>query len=233
MGEETRVSYQEIKARVLAAIRDNTWPPGAMLPGEVALAEEYGCARATVNRAMRELAEEGIVERKRKAGTRVKLTPVRQARFAIPVVREEIESTGATYRYALVSRSEEAAPNWLCAQLGLSAQDRVLQLVCMHYADERPFQLEQRWINLSTVPQAEHKDFSQTGPNEWLVSEVPFTDIRLSFSACRGNRETAEFLGGNETDAHFTVERVTWLGERPVTYARLLFHSGYRMTTML
>ena len=46
-----------------------------MIPGEEALAREFGCARATVNRALRDLAEAGVLERRRKAGTRVALQP--------------------------------------------------------------------------------------------------------------------------------------------------------------
>ena len=35
--------------------------PGARLPSEVALAEEYGCARMTIHRAIRDLRERGLV----------------------------------------------------------------------------------------------------------------------------------------------------------------------------
>ena len=56
-----RTSYHDIKAIVLTRIRENIWPPGANLPGEIELAKEFGCARATVNRAMRELVDEGIL----------------------------------------------------------------------------------------------------------------------------------------------------------------------------
>ena len=57
----------------------------------------------------RTLAEEGFLERKRKAGTRVLNSPVRKAQFSIPLVRDEIAGTGAEYRYALVERSVAAA----------------------------------------------------------------------------------------------------------------------------
>ena len=79
-------SFREIKADILRRISHGDWGPNSLLPGEVELARMYGCARATVNRALRELAEEGIVERKRKAGTRVRPSPLRQARFEIPLV---------------------------------------------------------------------------------------------------------------------------------------------------
>ena len=57
--------------------RRRDWPPGALIPGEEALAQEFGVARATVNRALSELARAGVLERRRKAGTRVAAgTPV-------------------------------------------------------------------------------------------------------------------------------------------------------------
>ena len=68
---DQRVGYRDIKQRVLRRMREKTWIPGTLLPGEVELAKEFGCARATVNRAMRELADEGILSRKRKSGTAV------------------------------------------------------------------------------------------------------------------------------------------------------------------
>ena len=111
---EARTSYHAVKADLLGRIARGQWGPGALLPGEVELARGYGCARATVNRAMRELAEEGVVERRRKAGTRVRASPRRRARLDIPLVRQEVEERGAAYGYALLSRELVEAPGaWL------------------------------------------------------------------------------------------------------------------------
>ena len=161
-----RSTYKDVKSDILSRITKGDWGPGSLLPSEVELAGIYGCARATVNRAMRELADDGIIERRRKAGTRVRVSPIRQARFDIPLVRREIEDKGAEYRYALVQRNAEAAPDWLRARLNLEAGSRALHLICMHYADGDPYQHEDRWINLAALPQAEGADFSGVGPNE-------------------------------------------------------------------
>ena len=226
-----RKSYHDIKAEVLDRIRKNVWPPGSNVPGEIDLAEEFACARATVNRAMRELVAEGILERKRKAGTRVKRFPVRKAEFSIPLISEEIAETGAAYRYVLVDRSALTAPGWLRGLLGLTPGTRVLHLACMHYAGDRPYQFEDRWINLDTVPEAESFDFDRTGPNEWLVSTVPFTEGTLMFSATQASAEVAGFLDTTVGDAIFLAERITKLDAASVTYARLFFTRDYKMTT--
>ncbi len=228
-----RKSYHDIKADVLSRIRKNIWPPGALLPSEIELAEEFGCARATVNRAMRELVGEGILERKRKAGTRVKSSPSRKAEFSIPLVREEITEAGAKYRYVLVDRKIIAAPDWLRAQIELAKGQRVLHLRCMHFASNQAYQFEDRWINLGAVPDAEYYDFKEVGPNEWLVRKVPFTDGELVFSATNATVELADFLNISHNDAIFTVERTTWLDSSSVTYARLYYPRDYKMTSRL
>ena len=71
----TPQGWEEIRAEVLRRIERRDWRPGATIPTEEQLAAEFGCARATVNRALRELAEAGVLERRRKAGTRVATHP--------------------------------------------------------------------------------------------------------------------------------------------------------------
>lgn len=231
MTTSDRPSFRVLKAEFLRRIRARIWAPGALIPGELELAGEFGCARATINRALTELAEEGVIERRRRAGTRVKLSPVRQARFEIPIVRAEIEATGAAYRYALVDRAVGPAPDWLRALRDLPEGARMLHLICMHYADDRPFQHEERWINIAAVPQVETADFISSGPNEWLVQAVPFTDAEIGFSATAADPRLAEFLALAPGEPVMLAERTTWLEGQLVTHARLHFGRGYRMTT--
>ncbi len=233
MTSANKVTYRAVKELVLNRIRSNVWGPGTTLPGEVGLAKELGCARTTVNRAMRELAEEGFLDRKRKAGTTVNAFPIRKASFVIPLISEEIMATGAPYRYALVSREVLPAPPWLRARIGLGTSDRVLHLQCMHYAASTPFQFEDRWINIKAVPAAPATDFSSIGPNGWLVTEVPFSDVEVCFLAGKADSALAEFLAMAAGDPVFTAERTTWLQQTPITFARMTFAQGYRMTTRL
>lgn len=226
-----QTTYREIKRELLRRIHDGVYPPGALLPAETDLCADFGCARATVNRALRELSEDGIVARKRKAGTRVNRSPVREARFRIPLVRDEIERSGAVYRYTLLKREVLEAPDWLRARLGLEAASRVLHLHCLHRADDAPFQFEDRWIAIAAVPRVEGVDFVEAGPNEWLVAEVPFTEVEISFSARAADAALARFLDVSPGDPLFTAERATWLSGRAVTFVRLSFAAGYALRT--
>jgi len=225
-----KATYKGVKSDILAKITTGEWAPGSLVPNEVELATSYGCARATVNRAMRELADDGFIERRRKAGTRVRMAPVRQARFGIPIVREEIEALGATYRYALVSRALVQAPDWLRARLNLEQGQEVLHLICMHYADGSPYQYEDRWINPAATPDVRDADFSQVGPNEWLVEVVPFSDAEIGFLAVEADAVLAEHLACAPGTALFRTERTTWWQDQAVTLVNLTHRRGHRMT---
>jgi GntR family histidine utilization transcriptional repressor len=221
--------YAAVKNEILRRIRNRVWAPGALVPGEIELAENFGVARGTVNRAMRELAEQGYLERKRKGGTRVRPSPLRAARFEIPIVRAEIEGMGAVYGYRLLQRSIVAAPVELQNLFGFSG--KVLRLQCLHMADVKPFQLEERWINLGALPQAEEADFAELGPNEWLVQTVPYTDVKIAFEARAASALAAAQLRVKRGEPLFTTLRTTWLKGAALTQVRLTFHKGYRMVT--
>jgi GntR family histidine utilization transcriptional repressor len=227
----SRGSFAHVKQAVIRRIQDGEWPQGSLLPTELELAAEFGCARATVNRALRELAEEGVVERKRKSGTRVAVMPAKRAILPISIVRQTVEEMNAAYRYALVSRNQIEAPAWLASRLGLGHGRQVLHVECMHYADNQPFQFEERWVNIAAVPDIVEADLETTGPNEWLLREVPFTDAQISFGAIAADERLAGFLAAPEGTPLLQMERTTWLREQPVTLVRMAFHPGYRMTT--
>lgn len=229
MNSSARASSRDIKAEMLRRIATRVWPPGALIPGEEALAQEFGAARATVNRALQELARSGLVERKRKAGTRVALHPVREARLSIPIVRREVEAKGATYGYQLLGRQGDFAPRAVTARLGLPRGKRMLHVVSLHLADGAPYQFENRWINADTVPPVRNESFERVGPNEWLVENAPFSRAEFSFHADRAGADEADALGVAEGEAVLVADRATWLLDQPITLVRMVHPPWHRV----
>ena len=229
----TRTTWQDIRDEVLRRIHAREWAPGGMIPNELDLAREFGCARATVNRALRELADAGVLDRRRRAGTRVALTPVSKATLDIPVIRKEIETRGHTYRYALISRHRRAAPAPVRAALDVRDDRGDLHVVALHLADGAPYVLEDRWINLRTVPEARKEPFDTSSANEWLLQTAPYTHGDIAFSAEAAMADVAEQLGTAVGAPLFTVTRTTWDGDRAITTVTLSYAPGYRMHTTL
>lgn len=222
--------WEEIRAEVMARIRSHAWPPGALIPGEAALALEFGVARATVNRALSELARTGVLERRRKAGTRVAAMPVRKATLDIPVVRAEVEARGDTYGLRLLRLEITRPPLSVSARLGMELAQMV-HLRTLHLASGRPFMVEDRWLNRKVLPDP-MPDFAAISANEWLVAHVSFTTGDIAFSAEGASGAEAEALGVVEGTAVFVTERCTWSPDQPITWVRLVHAPGYRLSTV-
>lgn len=224
-------NWQAVQDEVRRRIAGRVWKPGDFIPNEADLAREFGCARATVNRALRELAEAGILDRRRKAGTRVAANPVRRARFDIPLVREEIEARGLSFRHAVLLRETEVPPPEIRARMGTPAEASLLHLRTLYTAGGAPYALEDRWINPEAVPRIGAEDFAGISPNEWLVREIPFEGGDFTFSAITSSAAEATALGCADGVGLFVLDRATWTSGRVITAVRLVFHPGYRMHT--
>ncbi|WP_306144937.1 UTRA domain-containing protein [Roseibium sp. MMSF_3412] len=224
-------SWTGIREVLLRRIHDRIWQPGEQIPHEADLAEEFGCARTTVNRALRDLAESGLVVRKRRAGTRVAVNPPQRATLTIPVLREEVETLGQPYRHLIMERDLRPLPPRLHGAFQVSLGDDVLFLKTLHFANERPYAFEERYINLAAAPEARDMSFNDISANEWLVHNAPYSHGDLSFFAVSADQTLSAKLDAEVGAALFAMERITWAGEQPITHVRLIFAPGYRMRT--
>lgn len=210
--------WEDIRAEVQARIRSGEWPLGSAIPNEEDLARTFGCARATVNRALRDLAAHGVLERKRKGGTRVLAIPVRKATLSIPVVRAEVEALGRVYSHQII---------W--EQMG---QGNILHLETLHMADAKPYAHEVRELCLDVLPPL--PDLRAISINEWLVTTVSYATGEITFSATGADAGQAKALWVPTGTALFTTTRITRDGAGRVITRVLLAHSpGYQLRTQM
>ncbi|AZL57635.1 UTRA domain-containing protein [Tabrizicola piscis] len=220
--------WEAIRAEVLRRIRAREWPPGGLIPGEEALSEEFGVARATVNRALTALAEAGVIERKKRAGTRVAELPVRRARLDIPVIRLDVLARGLAYRFDLLADRMAPAPVPVTARLGLPEGAPMRYLETLHLAGGRPYVLESRWLNPAVLPEPA-PDFARESVNEWLVMHVSLVSGDIAFTAEPASAREAEVLGVAPGTALLVAERTTQGTDAPVTFVRLAHAPGHRV----
>lgn len=63
------LKYQHIRAELLAIVRSGKYQVGDKLPSESALVEAFNASRSTVIRALRDVEDEGLIERRQGAGS--------------------------------------------------------------------------------------------------------------------------------------------------------------------
>ena len=97
------------------------------------------------------------------------------------------------------------------------------EVSCLHRAGTRPFCLEERLINLATVPAAAKPDFSQMSPGAWLLKVIPWSAAEHRIFASGASAEVARCLDIARTEACLVVERKTWSQAGPVTHVRFTY----------
>ena len=211
-------AYEKIRAEMLHRITRQVWPAGGSLPHEEQLAAEFGVARGTIRRAMADLVQRGIVVRRRKAGTKVAARRAHSSTLTIPIVRQEIVDSGANYGYKLLTAKNGG--NEL-DKTGQFSGAPLLHICCLHLSDERPYQLEDRLINLDAVPDAADNDFGNMSPNEWLVEKVPYSAVGTVLRAEAADDAQARHLKVKKGSPLFVIERETRLDTLPVTQVKM------------
>ncbi len=184
--------------------------------------EQYGCARMTVSKAVAALAHEGLVERRRKAGTFVAQPHIQTAVLKIPDIGALIQARGETYSFELYARRIRP-PLGDPGETALDVRGDVLALEGVHRAAGRPFALERRIIALAEVPQAAQTDFAHMAPGSWLLAHVPWSEARHRIGAVPAAAAAARRLAISKGAACLQVERWTWRMKAGVTFVRQTF----------
>lgn len=222
-------TWQSVRNIVLARIRSREWAPGELIPTEQELAVDLGCARATVNRALRELADSGIVERRRKVGTRVASTPARRTTIEMPMMSNEIEAMGAKYSYRLHSFESLQASAHVARALKLGVKDPVFQIKCQFLADDRPHCYEVSWLNPIALPTMREEMLREMPAHEWLASNVALAHGSFSILAEAASADCAINLGVADGTPVLVIERTNWADMTPISFARQVYPPGHRL----
>ena len=215
--------WLQIRRSLALAILSGNWPAGTRVPTELFLTAYYSTARMTVNKAIQSLASEGLVERRPKAGTVVTARARERPVFELWDAADAVHRLGGRYSYHLIECAMVASSAPVRAELGLSSSGPALRMVCLHSSDDRPFQLEERLVNIAAAPKITCQPLEDVSPGQWLLAHVPWTEAKHSISARGATAMVADRLALEHGSACLVVERRTWNGDVPVTLGRFWY----------
>lgn len=213
--------HQRIRTEIEDQILSGAWPPGHRVPFEHELMATYGCARMTVSKALSALAQDGLIERRRRAGSFVARPKVHSAVLDIPDLRSEVTRRGQAYAFRLISVRRRPAKGPV--EVELAGGGALLAVKGLHLAAGRPLAIEDRLISLAVAPQAAEVDFARDPPGAWLLEHVPWTEAEHRISAVGADAASAKLLEIPRGAACLAVDRRTWRGAVHVTQVRQLF----------
>lgn len=221
------IAKKTLHSRILGEVEEKIisgqWPPGHRIPSEQELTEFYSCSRMTVNKAIVELVNRGLVIRRRKTGSYVAQPHVQTAILEIPDIPNDVKARGLPYRFEKLMRNQRTATATELELFEATSPLPVLELTVLHWAGNQPFCIEKRLINLKAVPEAANQTFETQPPGSWLVSQVPWKTAQHRIRAISADKSTAEALHIPQGEACLTIERRTRNMGICLTHARMTY----------
>lgn len=215
-GRVDRGSPVPLWAQVLDDLRRRVaageWRAG--VPTDAELMAQYDVSRQTVREAMRRLVADGVVERQRGRGSRL-----RQPEFAQPLgslysLFREIEARGVE-QTSRVRTLDVRVDGAVAARLSLAPDAPLVHLERLRLAGGRPLALDRAWLPASVARPLLDADFGHTALYDELAARcgvhpdrgweqvrpgVPTPAQRSALQVARG-------------EAVFVVDRQTWAGD--------------------
>ncbi|MDO5606802.1 MAG: GntR family transcriptional regulator, partial [Paracoccus sp. (in: a-proteobacteria)] len=223
-------TWKEVQAEVLRRIRSGRWRAGQLIPTEHQLAEEFGCARATINRALSELAADGIVVRRRRVGTRIAATPVADAGPEAETIRDEVEAIGAAYGYSKIGHEMVRASTEIATIMHLPGAAPLIRYRALITADDAPYCVEVGYLAPQDYISVTDAMLEEAEPLEWMRRSVPHLSGRLEMLATRLSAECAEALGAEKGFPVLTLDRTLWSDGRALSHSRRVYAPGHRVS---
>ncbi len=215
--------YEQIKAHLRGYISTGQWKPGDPVPSESALSEQFGVARMTVNRALRELVNDGLVTRVRGSGTRVAQLHRISSRLSIRDIHDEVLERGHAHTVQVIRVVPESATSEVAAALSIKVGGEVFHSEIVHLENGIPIQHEDRFVNPAAAPGYLSLDFTQITPTGHLLAHAPLTEASYTIEACVATVPIAQLLGINASDPCLLMKRRTVSGANVASIVRLTY----------
>jgi GntR family transcriptional regulator, histidine utilization repressor len=216
-----RTSFEDVKYFLKRGLEKGTWRPGEKMPSEPDLAGQFGLARMTVNRALKELQAEGLIERRQGAGTFAAQLHRVSSSLTIRDIHEEILARGHTHRTQVHVAREEKASEDVARALSIAKGSRVFHTIIVHYENAVPIQCEDRYVNPKVAPDYLRVDFEAMTPTKYLFDVAPLWQADYAVEAALPSAREAKWLAIGRAEPCLVITRRTMNRQHAITWARL------------
>jgi GntR family histidine utilization transcriptional repressor len=219
--------YQQLKDLIIGRISNGDLRPQDRVPSENELVESMNVSRMTANRALRELTDEGYVDRIAGRGTFVSDFRARSHVLEVQNIADEITRRGHTHSCEVVRQSRQHARGEIARALDIEQGTDVIHLLLVHFENGSPVQVEDRHIVADFAPECIEQNFQTVTPSAYLTAISPLQEAEQVVRATLPNAAVRQQLQMADDEPSLVVIRRTWSHGRPVTFARL-HHPGSR-----
>ena len=223
--------YLKVKRHILDNIGSGKWATSSRVPSENDIVKSFGVSRMTANRALRELRDEGVLIRIAGVGSFVADRHAQAHPLEIRSIADEIRERGHAHHAEIVSLERVRAVAELPEDFGIAPRSELFCSVIVHFENDRPVQLEDRYVLPKLAPDYLKIDFSKTTPNDYLTKVAPLQEAEHVLRAVMPDERTRKLLAMKRDEPCLLMIRRTWTAGQIASVARLYYPgSRYEMS---
>jgi GntR family transcriptional regulator len=230
-GEINKPLYVRIQEFIADSILSGRLAPETKIQSEREFSEDLGVSRMTVRRALTELVNEGLLERRHGSGTYVAKPKVTYESSEMVNYIQAMQARNIATSSQLLEFDEIVASRRLAEALAVQIGDPLYRVVILRLANRLPVILERGFFPCDRWP----------GLEDWNLEKSSIYDLLTTIYCSRPGRisQTVEAVGASETVAQqlrisegmplLMLTRTIYCQEngQPVVYSQDFLRSDY------
>jgi GntR family histidine utilization transcriptional repressor len=218
--------YQQIKNTIHDKINSSEWKAGQKLPSENELVAALEVSRMTIHRALRELTQEGLINRVHGLGSFVADAPRHASLIELKDIAVEVTQGGKQHSSRVLELDTKQANETIARNMQVPPGTALYFLNAVHYQDDIPIQLEARYVNPDLVPEFLQQDFSRATSTSFLLKQFRPQEMEHIVRAVMPGARARDVLRIEPGEPCLQLSRRTWKNDRVVTYVTMTYPSS-------
>lgn len=154
--------YHQLSRQLVEAIESGRLAKGSFLDNEIELARRWQVSRPTVRRAIQELADGGMLVRRRGVGTQVVSDQVRRP-FKLTSLYDDLAAAGHAPVTTVIAHARAAADRSVADALGLALDVEVVRIERLRSIGARPLAILRNWLTVDAAGWISTDDLARKG----------------------------------------------------------------------
>ena len=228
--------YSQIREALRAEIERKALAPGAQLPPESALMEQFGVSRITVRQALAHLQTDGLVFKVPGKGTFVSELNATQEINHLEGFAEAMERQGRGTTNRVLSHTVTRCNDVVAAKLGIEPGSYVTEIRRVRYLDSRPVSLDITYLSVE-IGEALRESAALVTRDLFSILEddmkIRLRYADLDIAAISPDAAMREILEMRDDSPLLKIERLTHNAQNePVDFEYLFVRTDYLHYTL-
>jgi GntR family transcriptional regulator len=223
--------FVQIQEYIAELILSGKLPPESKISSEREYSDDLGVSRMTVRRALTELVNEGLLERRHGSGTYVAKPKITYQSRELVSYTEAMEKRKIATASQLLEFGEVPASRRLAEQLDVEVGHMLYRVLILRFANRVPVILEREYFSCERCSDLEEWNLEKNNIPDLLktVYHARLSRIVQSFEAVTANETVANQLRVDEGFPLIMLTRVIYNAEdnKPMVYSQDFLRSDY------